>query len=415
MNKKGILPLLAAPVVLTTGMLIVIAIIIFMFILGIGGLIAWITSHWVILLGAFLIVMSIIYVIKISQQKQTKFNTAVFFMLLGVGLILVLANGVIQTSFIEKGVDYYNTAEYGLVKVVASQSSSLVKESYFSKTQGVVGDKITISTIIWPFSDCSKVKLKSFKIYILKDGTTTSTLDMLSKISCGTQTLSTSFTPSSPGKYTIYDELKWSSLTGDTTTVHTDYIRNADNYVLTINEATKACTKPEVTYTSWAFLRSVDNGVIQTRDVQELESDCTYRLRNNEERIVCNDGYKVASTTSSSISDYSGAAGQNCVLKEVPVIPPVVNPPVEPEVPDCECEVDITSTCPDKSIIISKKCENCILKDTGSICSELPTSANGSTIPEETTNDYTQIVVIIASIIVGLILLLIIYKYVRRK
>jgi len=84
MNKRGFLGI---------GVLIVLAIFV---IVMVGGLIAFIAFNKFIIIGAGLVVLTLIFGFKGEFTKQKGIFMAIF---IGIGLVLILSSGVLQTTF----------------------------------------------------------------------------------------------------------------------------------------------------------------------------------------------------------------------------------------------------------------------------------------------------------------------------
>ena len=88
-NKKG-------QVLITLTTVGIIAVILFILIFT-AGILSFLKNNWAKLLGVFLFIGAVIFIIK--SQADTKFKTTIFLVLLAIGAIFVFSSGVLQTEY----------------------------------------------------------------------------------------------------------------------------------------------------------------------------------------------------------------------------------------------------------------------------------------------------------------------------
>lgn len=300
--------------------------------------------------------------------------------IIAISIVLVLALGIFYFSSLQTYKTYFNDANLGMIEITAHKFNifSPTQESYFTnvgsnalKQTGVVNQQIQVNEYYLPMVVDSLGGLYKAQMAISKDGswTTYAPIDVTSaakSVGSGGGIITAKFTPSQPGTYKASLVI---FANNDKSKIVTETSSYSQEAIVISASTTPTCTLTPY-YGSWTTKNTIDNGVIQERSFYKIDIvACSKSVGSVEDRIVCNSGYLV-SGTSSTIADYTY---QTCVKAQV--------------VPDPECNVDLTESCSDGSIITIKKCSNGIYVDSGNKCSIVTPVVPNQTIITTPTNE----------------------------
>lgn len=275
--------------------------------------------------------------------------------------LLVITSGIFYFNSLKTHNSFFYDSVLGLVEITASKFNIFQQseQTYFTavgsnalKQTGTVNTQIQVNEYYLPMIVENSGGLYKAVILVAKDENwgSASQLDVTSaakSVGSGGGIIYAKFTPSQPGTYTAM--MRVFTNNDKYTAVYETSEYNREKIVISTSTTPSCTLTPR--YGSWSTIRTIDGGRIQERTFYKIDiTACKEVPSNTEDRIVCDSGYLV-SGTSSTTADYTS---QTCVKAQV--------------VPDPECNADMTETCSDGTVITTKKCSNGIFVDSGSKC-----------------------------------------------
>ena len=220
-------------------------------------------------------------------------------------IVLIVASFVYSNYYSIPSKSVYDAA---LGLITFNFNSNKVEQAFFSpNTQFItLGKSATIYTSN-PFP-CSDYSVNSWQVKVTWPN---SVKTINAPVQCNNQQISITFTPNQVGNYYVSDiySIKklsdGSSFSGSTLPGSTPLVVTAPS--------TPTCSKTNY-FGDWTTKNSISNGVIQERNFNSIQADCTYKITSTEDRIVCNSGNVVGRSadevTASNIGVYTGI--QSC-------------------------------------------------------------------------------------------------------
>jgi len=327
-NKRGFFP------VLTLGMVIALIVGILFLVLGIGF---FINMNKFLLIGAAIVVLTLIFGFK-GDFNKTKGKYMMFFLLIGV-MFIASSSLLVQNSFVSNDqIEYVDDPQIGMIEykiytpTIWDKIFSVfkVQQSAFGTTSLKVGEQTTIYDQIPAKIGNQFVGKVVFGIYKDNSRLGVYTPDYRND-GITNKRVSMTFYAQQAGKYRGVTELY---LCPTTSYALSSCSMSSYSGGVSINELTitdtvtpPTCSKKSG-WTSWANFASIDNGNVQRRAYETVDSvSCTVSITSTELKTICSSGYVIEGTSSST----SGSGSKNCVIKEEIITPPLPPPPVDDE------------------------------------------------------------------------------------
>jgi hypothetical protein len=322
--KKG-----AAPIILSVGALIVIAIIIVILLLGLYGTLYFLKKWAWTLVGIFIVVVAMLYLLRARDVNYKVFTVV---LILGI-IILAIAGLGFYTQSMTKTIYLYSETLPN-AKVEITPKNFLV--DFYKVITSFFGIKQTIYPLekaVYQPGETVRVKWMMIKVcvnsttymqyricYKKSGGTPKCSEDLLSSLPCATygDAIYTSYftftAPSDPGTYVVYGEAKY--------TTETKWNLDEEKTF----EVGAPTTCPPGDHGLWTYLRKDESGVCEVRDVWTyVNPPICEKVTEYEYTVSCNDGYVIEGTNSRwERYTKSTKSISNC-LKCVPISQPSSN------------------------------------------------------------------------------------------
>jgi hypothetical protein len=380
-NKNGQIQIMAT---LTTAMIIVVAVIIGILMLGIAGLFAYFTDNVLMLAGAFVLVITLVYGTKSVFEDPS--NRKVSLLLLGIllGVTLIIINNVNYQStspyvFIDKNVGLVSaeTKPCGFFcKYFALQNVALTKKTF------VIGEDVNVN-LKWtcPVSG-SKTNLYG-TLHINGASNTWMPFQLLNIQPNTLVSYNMKFNPSKEGSYFIYSCILCDGMTEEI--CDKDFYESSGETKIQVQKQFTSCpAKAFVTYEhdynleqqNYGTRGSTDHAYIYALyDVYNLvNNQCQKSQEKGSYFTLCNNGFVVEGTTEERVEGI-----KKCIA----------NPNIDTTDPNAGlsmCNGDITQKCPDGSSITAVKCTNGEPEITSAKCANNQQIGDTTTTPDSSYN-----------------------------
>jgi len=257
---------------------------------------------------------------------------------------------------------YFYDNELGIMKLDYSKGSKGITQTYFSQpAQITLGSSGRINQ---DFSAFKLFTIQKAVLIIKKDGSIYSTQDITSSAS-KFNLVTVTFTPKSVGKYTAEINAVFCRTSGTSGYCEASILTATDT--LTVSSPAQACTKTPY-FGSWVKVRDISGGVIEERTFYNIDSNtpCNFISYSNEDRTLCNSGYKISGTNSI-------VGNGDLVCEKIVVAEPTAS----------GCNAPVTEACSDGTTVEKMSCSSNILTATGNSCTqtiipECPTGTTGT-------------------------------------
>lgn len=329
---------------------------------------------------------------KSKNKKKVIYASLALFLVIAFFVTISLTQNPIEKSTVvtEEGVITFTSQELRPIDRFLSMFS-LNKQAVFSQDNAYVGESVTISDYI-PYKYNNKYQVDRVIFSIYKGTNRIGTYETsFNKNKTDYQRITASYIPDMPGIITARTELITCDEFGMNCQQYVRYLGGygENNLTVTARPSDLVCSRTSY-WGAWEKTKDVTNGYIQEREYKSVNTNCIYETTNVERMLLCENNYSVRSTNNS-MAIYTGS--ENCVPNSVNVVI------------GKECEIDLTQNCSSKEIIV-KTCENGFLKDTNNKC---------EVIKESTFFDKYRNPIIIASAVLGLLLVILIIRNMTKK
>lgn len=294
----------------------------------------------------------------VKKPKNRGVVIAVVLVLLLAGVYLTMSSQSRQQAIFSEDLDSYVYVEVKETNLL-SRLLSTTEQAFFSRTQITVGDIVTVrqflSRAVTDKDEISEAAL------VIKRVSGDIRFDV-AKFNIGPlilddqdQTVSHNYRPNREGQYEA-----------DVIIIYTDGssgVFPATNR-LVVNPVDEPCDKNNF-YESWEVVQNINGGVREARWFNKVSDDCEHFRDYQEERTVCDSGYKIVGSTATAADGFKSCE--------------------KIEDADPECTQDKTVQCDDGSTIISAACIDGQWANSNEKCPDI-----GGQTGVECTNDVTQ-------------------------
>jgi hypothetical protein len=255
------------------------------------------------------------------------------------GIMFIGASSmIVQNSFVsDMQTEYIDDPKVGMIEykiytpTIWDRILSVfsVQQAAFGTTSLKVGEQTTLYDTIPAKINGQFVMKVVFGIY--KDGGRTGIYPVYYVADGLPKKMTVTFFANQPGKYRAATELYLCPLPfyNSNSCSLMSYTGGASMNELTVSDATPVpvVCNDKSGWSSWSKTSDISNGYVQKREYTTVSSDCKKSVTTNEYKTICNSGFIIEGTSSSS----SGSGQKVCVIK--PEEPPT--PPVDPILETC--------------------------------------------------------------------------------
>lgn len=408
MNKKGIVPVIG--ITITTGILIVAAVILLLLLGGLFGLLFFIKTYALALVGIFLLVMALIGGLK-------KWNSKLIIVLLILGVLLVLISSLgYQNTILGKGATQYiydngevvsgSVESFGLYNLLPSAKQNIWNIEKDIYTPGeTIKTSVGITTI-----GLGTTVSKDIEYYkICYKGLSSKCYDFTTLIKSASNPLSVNFqltAPSTTGSYVLYDIWKQIGKTEISSLGVQDHTFVIQSVITTCPNG--ACNNPQITN---YYDINGERGYCEKKECWSFSSPptCSKQI-NYKYKMSCPTGSFIEGKETN-VESWQTSGCSRCVNPPASTIPEPINTTLP-----TGCISDVILTCENNQSITTQSCSSGVLVNTGNQCVPLTNSNSTTETYTPTTIENNKgillwIILIPSIIIVGLI----IFKLKQRK